>query len=82
MINSMFFEFGNNPGQVAITGSITDSIFRNGYGIVSGLAYSNQDYSMNFTQGDGWVDYSNIFSPQAGDKVRVDFINPMIIQKA
>lgn len=80
MINSIKFEFGSSPGQVPISGIITDTIFR--FAEVAGLAYSSQDYSVNFTQGDGWIDYSNVFTPVAGDIVRVDFVNPMIIQKA
>lgn len=80
MINSMTFEFGNNEGQYPITGFITDSIFETG--IVTGIAYQTQYYSVNFTQAGRSLNYNNFFTPIPGDKVKVDFLHPINICNA
>lgn len=80
MINSMIFEFGNNEGQYPITGYVTDCIF--GVAKVTGIAYGTQYYSTDIAQGSRSLNYGNIFTPVPGDKMRVDFLNPVIIQNA
>lgn len=75
MINSMTFEFGTQPGQYPITGFITDSIFR--VAEVSGIGYGTQFFTHIFSQGVGYVNYSNAFTPTAGDKIEVFFRNPV-----
>lgn len=80
MINSMFFEFGNSEGQYPINGYLTDSIFT--VVQVTGIAYGSQYYSTEITQGQRSLNYANLFEPTAGDKVRIDFLNPLIMQNA
>lgn len=80
MINSKEFEFGNSVDQYPITGYVTDSIFE--VVKVTGIAYGTQYYSTDIQQGTRSLNYSNTFTPVPGDKMRVDFLNPLIIQNA
>lgn len=80
MILSKEFEFGNNEGQYPITGWITDSIFE--VAKVKGIGFGTQYYTFSFTQGARSLNYGNVFTPIPGDKIMVDFINPLIIENA
>lgn len=82
MINSKVFVFGNNEGEYnPALGYVTDSIFE--VAQATGIAFGTQYYSTEISQGTRSLNFSNAgFTPSNGDKMRVDFLNPVIIQNA
>lgn len=80
MMNSITIEFGTEPGQYPISGVITDSVFR--FAEISGIGYGSQFYTHIFSQGVGYVNYSNAFTPVAGDKIEIFFKQPVIYANA
>lgn len=80
MINNIDFVFGNNPEQYPINGIITDSVFR--ICTVAGIGFDNQLYTSGFTQGNGYLDYSNNFTPISGQIAKIFFQYPLIMENA
>lgn len=80
MILAKEFEFGTGEGQYPIVGWITDSVFETGR--VKGIGFGTQYYTAGFTQGARSLNYGTTFTPVNGNKIVVDFFEPLIIEKA